>query len=174
MTDVTDSDSCEDASPSRTQQRRAALSIFELAERLVALKPAELQTMPIPDAVREQIAQAQAIRTHIAHKRQVQFLAKTMRREDDDTLAAIRTQVEHAKGASRQETAILHLAETWRERLLADGDDGFTAWLHAFPDADRQRLRQLVRNAREERAKAKPPRTQRELLRALRAALGDA
>ncbi|PIQ36591.1 MAG: hypothetical protein COW59_11720, partial [Lysobacterales bacterium CG17_big_fil_post_rev_8_21_14_2_50_64_11] len=77
-------------------------------------------------------------------------------------------------GASRQETAILHLAETWRERLLADGDDGFTAWLHAFPDADRQRLRQLVRNAREERAKAKPPRTQRELLRALRAALGDA
>ncbi|PIQ36595.1 MAG: hypothetical protein COW59_11680, partial [Lysobacterales bacterium CG17_big_fil_post_rev_8_21_14_2_50_64_11] len=82
MTDVTDSDSREDASPSRTQQRRAALSIFELAERLVALKPAELQTMPIPDAVREQIAQAQAIRTHIAHKRQVQFLAKTMRRED--------------------------------------------------------------------------------------------
>jgi len=168
MTDVTDTDGHDPDGPSRTQQRREALAIFELAERLVALKPAELDALPIPEPVREQIAQAQAITTHIAHKRQVQFLAKTMRREDEDTLAAIRAQIEHSKGASRQETAILHLAENWRERLLAEGDEALAEWLREYAHSDRQQLRQLVRNARDERAKAKPPRAQRELLRALR------
>ncbi|PKM06751.1 MAG: DUF615 domain-containing protein [Gammaproteobacteria bacterium HGW-Gammaproteobacteria-4] len=172
MTEVTDSDNPEFEGPSRSQQRREALAIFELAERLVALKPAELEALPIPQPVREQIAQAQAIRTHIAHKRQVQFLAKTMRREDEDTLAAIRAQIEHSKGASRQETAILHLAENWRERLLAEGDEALAEWLREYAHSDRQQLRQLVRNARDERAKAKPPRAQRELLRALRNTLG--
>jgi ribosome-associated protein len=174
MTDVTDTDSPDPDGPSRTQQRREALAIFELAERLVALKPAELEALPIPQPVREQIAQAQAIRTHIAHKRQVQFLAKTMRREDEETLAAIRAQIEHSKGASRQETAILHLAENWRERLLAEGDEALAEWLQEYAHSDRQQLRQLVRNARDERAKAKPPRAQRELLRALRSTLGSA
>lgn len=173
MTDVTESDSSAEEGPSRSQQRREALAVFELAERLVALKPAELQALPIPDPIREQIAQAQAISTHIAHKRQVQFLAKHMRREDEQTLAAIRAQVEHSKGASRQETAILHLAENWRERLLAEGDEALAQWLQEFPDSDRQHLRQLLRNARDERAKGKPPRAQRELLRALRTALGN-
>src|SRR3546814_17933395 len=89
------SDVC--SSDLRSQQRREALAVFDLAERLVALKPAQLQALPLPQAIREQIAQAQAISTHIAHKRQVQFLAKTMRSEDDATLAAIRAHVEHSK-----------------------------------------------------------------------------
>jgi ribosome-associated protein len=174
MTEVTDSDNPEFEGPSRSQQRREALAVFDLAERLVALKPAELQAMPIPEAVREQIAQAQAIRTHIAHKRQVQLLAKYMRREDDETLTAIRAQIEHSKGASRQETAILHLAENWRERLIAEGDEALAQWLQEYTHSDRQHLRQLVRNARDERAKGKPPRAQRELLRTLRTTLGNA
>src|SRR3546814_2219113 len=100
------------------------------------------------------------------------FLAKTMRREDDATLSEIRAHVEHSKGAGRQETAILHLAEHWRERLIDEGDKALAQWLQEFPDSDRQQLRQLLRNARDERAKARPPRAQRELLRTLRAALG--
>lgn len=171
MTDVTDAERFANDSPSRSQQRREALAVFDLAERLVALKPAQLQALPLPQAIREQIAQAQAISTHIAHKRQVQFLAKIMRREDDATLAAIRAHIEHSKGASRQETAILHLAENWRERLLTDGDEALAQWLQEFPGSDRQQLRQLLRNARDERAKARPPRAQRELLRTLRTAL---
>jgi len=43
-----------------------------------------------------------------------------------------------------------------------------TELLAAHPDADRQKLRQLVRNAHEERRRNKPPRAYRELFREVR------
>ena len=38
-------------------------------------------------------------------------------------------------------------AETWRERLLAGGEPAMDAFLTEYPGVDRQRVRQLVRNA---------------------------
>jgi ribosome-associated protein len=67
----------------------------------------------------------------------------------------------------------MHRAEHWRERLLAGGDDALGELLAEHPGADRQQLRQLVRNALDERAKNKPPRAFRELYRAVLALLGD-
>ena len=45
--------------------------------------------------------------------------------------------------------------------------------LTEFPSADRQHLRQLVRNAGEERRKNKPPHAFREIFRELRELLGE-
>src|SRR5690606_16549087 len=68
----------------------------------------------------------------------------------------------------KQETALLHRAEHWRERLLDDGDAALGELLDEYPHADRQKLRQLVRNVLEERRRNRPPRAFRELFRALR------
>jgi len=80
--------------------------------------------------------------------------------------------------AARRETAALHRVEALRDALLGeDGDAALTELLAAHPHADRQQLRQLLRNVREERAKNKPPRAFRELFRVLRelqAEAGDA
>ncbi|SOO30196.1 conserved hypothetical protein [Xanthomonas phaseoli pv. phaseoli] len=64
--------------------------------------------------------------------------------------------------------AAIHRVERWRERLLAEGDVALSELLEAYPAADRQQLRQLVRNAIHERAKNKPPRAYRELFQVLR------
>jgi len=170
MTDVTEFD---ESGPSRSQQRREALAVFDLAERLVAMKPAELERLPLSDALREQIAETRAITSHIAHKRQLQFLAKHMRREDTQSLDAIRQLLDHDKSATRREAAELHAIERWRERLLSDGDSALSELLVEHPQADRQHLRQLLRQGNEERLRNKPPRAQRELFRALRELLGD-
>ena len=77
-------------SPSRSQQREDALEVRELAERLVALTAATLAKLPIPEDLMPHIVETQRITSHIAHKRQLQYLAKQMRREDDEVLAAIR------------------------------------------------------------------------------------
>ena len=164
-------------SPSRTQQRIEALEIRGLAEKLVALPAAQLARLPIPEELMPHIVETQRITSHIAHKRQLQFLAKQMRREEDEVLEAIRDAMDEGGEAARRETALLHQAEQWRDRLLADGDDALAALLEEFPTADRQKLRQLVRNATDERAKNKPPRAFRELFRVLRELLaqdGDA
>ena len=159
-------------SPSRTQQRIEALEIRNLAEKLVALPAAQLARLPIPEELMPHIVETQRITSHIAHKRQLQFLAKQMRREDE-VLEAIRDAMDEGGEAARRETALLHQAEQWRDRLLADGDDALAALLEEFPTADRQKLRQLVRNATDERAKNKPPRAFRDLFREVRELLAS-
>lgn len=160
-------------SPSRTQQRIEALEIRGLAEKLVALPAAQLARLPIPEELMPHIVETQRITSHIAHKRQLQFLAKQMRREEDEVLGAIRDAMDEGGEAARRETALLHQAEQWRDRLLADGDDALAALLEEFPTADRQKLRQLVRNATDERAKNKPPRAFRDLFREVRELLSS-
>ena len=63
---------------------------------------------------------------------------------------------------------MLHRVEAWRDRLIADGDAALSDLLVEFPGADRQHLRQLARNAVEERNRNKPPHAFRELFRELR------
>lgn len=153
---------------SRSQNRRDALDVLALGEKLVSLTPAQLARVPVPEDLLPHIAEAKRITAHIAHKRQLAFLAKHMRREDDATLDAIRDALDVNSETSRREVAALHRAEDWRERLLKDGDKALSTLLEEYPQADRQQLRTLVRNAQAERAKNKPPRAFRELYQVLR------
>ena len=168
-----DDETGEFLSPSRSQQRRDALEVLELGERLVGMTPAQLEKLPLPDHLLPHIRDAQRITSHIARKRQLAFLAKQMRREDDDTLDAIRDAMDAGGEAARQETALLHRAETWRDRLLEGGDNALAELLAEHPDADRQQLRTLIRNAAQERAKNRPPHAYRELFRLLRDTLAS-
>ena len=163
-----DEDSGDYLGPSRSEQRRAALDVLALGEKLVALSEAQLAKLPIPEDLLPHIRDAKRITSHVAHKRQLAFLAKQMRREDDEALDAIRDALDAGGDAARRETAALHRVETWRERLMADGDAALAELLAEYPAADRQHLRQLVRNAIDERNRNKPPHAFRELFRELR------
>ncbi|KGM57103.1 hypothetical protein N799_13935 [Lysobacter arseniciresistens ZS79] len=153
---------------SRSQQRRDALEVLALGQQLVALTDAQLAKLPVPEALLPHIRETRRITSHIAHKRQLAFLAKQMRREDDEVLEAIRDALDEKGEAARREVAAMHRVEAWRDRLLAEGDAALGEFIAQYPDADRQSLRQLVRNTLEERKRNKPPRAFRELFRELR------
>ncbi|MGQ4661434.1 ribosome biogenesis factor YjgA [Lysobacter sp. F6437] len=153
---------------SRSQQRRDALEVLSLGQQLVALTETQLARLPVPEALLPHIRDARRITSHIAHKRQLAFLAKQMRREDDEVLEAIRDALDEKGDAARREVAAMHRVEAWRDRLLAEGDEALAELIEQYPDADRQGLRQLVRNTLEERKRNKPPRAFRELFRQLR------
>ena len=89
-----DPDTGDFLSPSRSQQRRDALAVFVLAERLVALSDAQLDAVPMPDALRDLVRESRRITSHVARKRQLQFLAKAMRNDDDEVIEAIRAALE--------------------------------------------------------------------------------
>lgn len=163
-----DEESGEYLGPSRKQNRREALEVLALAEALVGLPDGRLAKLPVPDSLMPHIADTRRITSHIARKRQMAFLAKQMRREDEATLEALRDALDAGGEAARIDTARLHRAEHWRLRLLDEGDTALAALLDEYPNADRQKLRQLVRNALAERAKNKPPAAFRELFRELR------
>lgn len=159
--------------PSRSMAKRAALNVLELAKELVALSERELERVPLSDALRDQVNEAKRITANIAHKRQVQFLAKQMRKHEDE-LPAIRTALDAPKAERRRAASALHRIEEWRDRLLRDGDDAINDLLAALPNADRQQLRQLVRTAKAEAAAGKPPAAARQLFRVIQAAYGEA
>lgn len=163
-----DPETGEFLSPSRSQQRREALEVLELARQLSLLTPQQVSKLPVPDRLIPHIDETRRITSHVAHKRQLQYLAKQMRREDDAALEAIRDALDANGQAGRIEAALLHRAEAWRERLIADGDAALAEFLAEYPHADRQHLRQLARNAHEEKLKNKPPHAYRELFRELR------
>ena len=168
-----DEDTGEFLAPSRKQQRRDALDVLALVQALGDLSSTQLEKLPLSESLLAHFAELRRISAHGARKRQHAYIAKQMRGEDDETLGAIRDALEAGGEAARQETALLHRAEAWRERLLSEGDEALSALLEGHPQADRQKLRTLVRNALEERAKNKPPRAFRELFRELREVLGD-
>ena len=61
-----------------------------------------------------------------------------------------------------------HQCERWRDRMLAEGDGVVNALVAEYPAAERQKLRQLVRDAQHESQTGQPPRSARRLYRYLR------
>lgn len=158
----------EFSGPSRSQNRRDALAILKLAETLATLSDAQLARIPLADNLLDEVRRTRAMTQQIARKRQTQFLAKQMRKIDDEQIAAIRLVLDSDRHQSNRETAALHQVEALRDRLISEGDTALGEVVERYPEADRQHLRTLIRQARLEAEKQKPPRSSRELFRILR------
>jgi ribosome-associated protein len=159
------SDGEASAAPSKASLKREAHAVLALAKALVAMDRKRLMALELPEAVRDAALQAQAIKSHSAHKRQLQYLAKQMRKVDHD---AIERQLEQLDRAARRQVQHFHEIEQWRDRLIEQGDNAVDSLLARYPNADRQRLRQYIRQARQEQRAQRPPRAARALFRYLR------
>ncbi len=153
--------------PSRSQKKREVEALQALGETLVKLPDAQFRRIELPEELRVAVADCRRITQNGALRRQKQYIGKLMRSIDP---APIQAQLDVFSGASAAENAKLHQAEKWREKLIAD-NAALTLFLNQHPGADATRLRQLIRNARDEAAHAKPPRAFRELFRAVREAM---
>ena len=71
---------------SRSAKRREALDVLAMAGKLMDTGHAALALLPMPEELRALVVDSQRIRSNIARKRQTQWLAKQMRREDDAVL----------------------------------------------------------------------------------------
>lgn len=153
-----------EAPVSKSQRKRDALALQTLADALVRLSPAELEGIPMPDALREAVAGAREL-SRGAYRRQIRYLGRLLR---DMDATPIRQAVEARSRASHEDKARLKRLERWRERLVEEGDAAVGALLDEYPGADVQQLRQLLRNVRREREAGRPPRSYRQLFRFLR------
>ncbi len=154
---------------SKSQRKRDAHALRDLGAELVALAPARLAHLPLPDDLRDAVGAAQQIKSHGAHKRQLQFIGKLLRNIDP---SPIREALDRLETHSAEAKAALHRLERWRDRLLDEGDGALEALLEEHPDADRQHLRQLVRTAHKEKLENRPPAAFRSLFRYLRDLIG--
>jgi ribosome-associated protein len=151
--------------PSKSQRRRDALELRSLAARLIGLKASALARIPMDESVRAAVQEAQAIRSNVARKRQMQYVAKLLRRNDP---APIIVALEARDNEARELNSRHHRTEAWRDYLLESGDPALGALLAERRDADAQSIRQLTRNALKESSQGRAPASARRLFRLLR------
>jgi ribosome-associated protein len=155
----------EYSGPSRTQRKNDDRALQALGEELVAISTDKLAEMDLPDRLKDAVIQARGISKFGALRRQMQYIGRLMREDADaDT---IRARLDSWKGVSVEETTRLHLIERWRLKLLED-EKSLDALITEYPQADIQRLRTLMRNAKRESDAGKPPKSFRELFQVLR------
>lgn len=167
---------------SKTDLKRESDERQALGESLLTLRADLLNRLGLSDTLLEALAEAKRITNFEGRRRQMQYIGKLMRKLDEDTVRAAQQALDEQANGSVQETALLHEAEGWRERLIA-GDEAVGAWIETHAGTDVQQLRALVRQARKDLQTGKPGEAPRQgkafrelfqLVRAQLAAHGDA
>jgi ribosome-associated protein len=138
--------------PSKTQLKAEADEKQALGEALLTLRADLMARLDLPDKLRDAIADAKKITNFEGKRRQMQFIGKLMRPLDPEP---IREAINEQLNGSADLTLALHLAEQWRDKLIAD-DAALGDWLEQYPGTDSQQLRALVRQARKDAKPEKP------------------
>ncbi len=156
----------QDEKPSKSAMKRQMTALQELGEALVALSDKELAKIPIDDErLYEVIIEARGIRSNSAKRRHLQFLGKLMRHVDPEPMESALNALHQA----RRDTAEgFQALEGWRDKLLEEGEPAIENLLAEFPSADRQQLRQLLRQHKKEVEMDKPAASARKIFRYLR------
>lgn len=132
--------------PSKSQVKRDMLALLDLGAKLVDLSTDRLKQLPLPEILYEAIRLAQRTTSREGRRRQIHYVGKLMRQVDADT---IRAQLDVWENGSREQTLAMHRLESLRDLLIKD-DDALTGLLSAYPGADVQQLRTLIRASRKE------------------------
>ncbi|OUS31723.1 hypothetical protein A9Q99_03940 [Gammaproteobacteria bacterium 45_16_T64] len=133
--------------PSKTAQKQVMHDLQALGEKLLDLTPKQLEKMPIDDNLRNAIEEAGRIKSRGALKRHKQFIGKLMRDIDPDPILA---QFALFESAHQMLNKTFHHLEELREELIAGGKDIIGNVISEYPTIDKQKLRQLVKNAKKE------------------------
>ena len=148
------------AAASRTDLKRESEELQELGEALLGFGPDAFARLKLPGKLLEAVLEARRITARGGKRRQLQFIGKLMRQQDHGTIDAIRETLHMHHAVSARESAALHTAETWRDRLIAD-DGSLQHWLSEHPATDAQQLRALIRQARSDARTERPGDAQR-------------
>lgn len=140
------------------------IELQKLGEELVELKPAILEKFPLSDELYAAIKDAQRFKNE-ARRRQLQYIGKLMRNIDPEPIQAA---LDKIRNKHNQATAKLHKLEQTCDRIVDEGDSAIEEVMEQYPDADRQRLRLLARQASKEKKANKTPKAAREIFQILK------
>lgn len=141
--------------PSKTDLKRESAELQKLGEDLLALRADLFARLDLPEKLADAVQDAKRISNFEGRRRQMQFIGKLMRQLPPEMPDAIRALLAEQRSGSAQETLDLHLAEQWRDALIAD-ENALGRWLGDFAQTDTQQLRALIRQARKDVTPGKP------------------
>lgn len=163
-----------DQRPSKSQRKREADEVLAFARELSEMAPTDLDRIDLGEPLRHAVGQLQQINQRSAGKRQLLYVAKLLRKQEEN-LPAWKDACAQIKLPEKLEVRSFHLAERWRDRLMQPKSGGrneaLTEFIQTFPESDTQKLRQLLRNLDRQNSADTEKRLSRELFRCLRDAI---
>jgi ribosome-associated protein len=169
--------SSDDASSlrSRTDGRRAQKlredALEQLAEDLARTNGAQLARLELDEELIDAVELAQAIKSPSARQRQIRAVRTALRDTDWWALRSALDQLrEHGTVSPR--TSEDGVESAWVVRLLGEGGPAIDELLAQHPNADRSRLRTLIRNTQKASADRRK-KAEKELARAVREILAS-
>jgi ribosome-associated protein len=154
---------------SRTQKKKEDRALQQLGEELLTISAEQLAAIEMPDELVEAVHLGRKTTQHGARRRQLQYIGSLMRKID---AALIRKALDNIRQGDHQKALVFKKVERWRDALQDGQMSVVEDILTQCPEAERQRLMQLVRNARKDAAIGKAVKASRMLFRYLRQVSG--
>ena len=136
---------------SRTDRKRESDELQDLGKELLTLRADLLNGIALPDKLMGALAETKRTTNFEGKRRLMQFVGKLMRKLTPEQLLDTRAALQTQRSGSAHEKLALHLAEQWRDRLIAE-DLAQAEWIAHHPGTDIQQLRALIRQARKDAA----------------------
>lgn len=149
--------------PNKTALKREMKILHDLGRELIELPDSKFDTIPLSERMHDAISAGKKMKK-AALQRQLRFISSIMNEED---VEAIQLQLKLLAQPIQQANDEFHQLETWRDQLIA-GDNELINTLVDDINADRQHMRQLIRNANKEAQQNKPPKASRLLFKYLK------
>jgi ribosome-associated protein len=133
---------------SRSDVRRAQKvvedALMDLARRLVELPERTLAKDELPESVLDVVMRARLVRDPAPRTRALRLVRIALRDADAEAVERSLEDVHQP----RRGKAPTDPVTGWREKLVAGDEETLNELVREYPEADRQKLRNLVRNAR--------------------------
>ncbi len=148
-----DIDDFDEDLKSKSEVKREMLRLQDYAYKLIKMSKHQRSRLPLTDELKENLVLADKIlNKHEALRRHVRYVAKVLSETD---LEPINQALDVMANKHQQETAKFVYLEALRDELIDQGNEKIESLLSDTPTLERQKLRQLVRQASKEKAAEK-------------------
>ncbi len=149
--------------PNKTALKREMKILHDLGRELIELPDSKFATIPLSERMYDAVFSGKKMKKS-ALQRQLRYISSIMPEED---VEAIQLQLRVLAQPIEKANDEFHQIEGWRDQLIT-GDEELINTLVNEIQADRQKLRQLARNAIKEQQLNKTPKSSRLLFKYLK------
>lgn len=155
---------------SKSELKRDAQQYQQLAIDLAAMAKKQRNKLPLSDDLLEAMVVADKIRQKSeAYRRHINYITKTLRLTEN--IAEIEASIDLMLNKNNQAEVLMNKIEQIRTDLLEQGDALINQLIVDHPLLERQKMRQLVRQATKEYKAEKPAKGYKELYQYLKSAM---
>ncbi|MDT8427675.1 MAG: ribosome biogenesis factor YjgA [Pseudomonadales bacterium] len=129
---------------SKTRRKKQMIALQELGQELTTLGNKQLSALLLPETLLHAVKEYQRLpNSNEAKRRQLQFIGRLMRDAEHEE---IQSRLNAMRTPDIAQIRRAQLIESWGEKLLSADEQAINAFLAEYPLAERQTLRQILRN----------------------------